>query len=75
MFRTRWSRPRPPRPWGARKARLQVEALEARTLLSTLTLTPLVQVSGTTPFTDTSDLGGPSGTERQAGSRRTWQCP
>lgn len=53
-----WSRSRR-RPDGA--TRLQVEQLETRNLLSGFALTPLVQVSDTTPFTDTSDLAGQSG--------------
>jgi hypothetical protein len=40
---------------------LHVEQLETRNLLSGFALTPLVQVSDVTPFTDMSDLAGQSG--------------
>ncbi len=51
MIRTLFSRPRLLRPPPKRRARLQVELLETRNLLSsTLGLTPLVQVSTSNPL-------------------------
>ena len=63
----RWGwthRPRPRRkPSASRRGCVpRLEALEDRNLPSTLMLTDLVQVSSTTPFTDTSDLVGQRGT-------------
>src|SRR5438552_8509253 len=51
MSRTHWFRPRSKRSKPPNKARLQVELLETRNLLSSgLTLTPLVQVSDPSPL-------------------------
>jgi hypothetical protein len=53
---------RRPEPAARRRASVpRLEPLEARNVLSTLTLTSLVPVSTTTPFTETSDLAGQRG--------------
>jgi hypothetical protein len=57
MYRTTGFHRRPERNRRALNARLQVERLETRDLLSGLTVTPLVQVSSTSPFDAAFDAG------------------